>query len=416
MKIGLEIHIYLPSKKKLFCFCFNNLKEIIPNKNICPICLGEPGARPILNPEIFFFLDKIQQLFFGKNERILSFYRKHYSYYDLPKGYQILSSSFLKKATFSYFSDIFLDLHFEEDAAKTVFFNEKILLDFNRAGVPLLEIVTSPSFFDFEKISSFIRFLLFEIEYLFSKKVFFKCDLNFSKFFQKNYLEVKNLNSLQNISKVINILKKKNFPLKTTLLYDEKKNEIIFSRKKETFQEYYFLQELNLPCFYMKKSKKKSGFFYIYMNLIKKFPDLKKKKDIFLKIYQTDRRIFKNLFKLLLKNNDLKLISFHRGILSSFSSKIENFSKINRILKSKKIHFSMKNSRIKNFLLNKKTIFVSLKRLNVIFKKIYSKEMKKKYLQNPIFLNFLIKQFFIKYHVNFSMSDFLFYLKNFLNG
>ncbi|MFN3302070.1 MAG: Asp-tRNA(Asn)/Glu-tRNA(Gln) amidotransferase GatCAB subunit B, partial [Patescibacteria group bacterium] len=147
--IGLEIHLQLKTKTKLFCRCLNQWEEEYPNVNICPICLGLPGVLPVLNEKAVESAVKLGLAIHGEIKKIFSFDRKNYFYPDLPKGYQI--TQYFEPIVLGGYLEIKIDkqkkririrrLNLEEDAAKLIHTPDKkwSLIDFNRAGVPLLE-------------------------------------------------------------------------------------------------------------------------------------------------------------------------------------------------------------------------------------------------------------------------------------
>ncbi|AHB41320.1 hypothetical protein P148_SR1C00001G0529 [candidate division SR1 bacterium RAAC1_SR1_1] len=169
LTIGLEIHIKLKSENKLFCQCKNqqDFENTKPNTNICPVCTGQPGALPTLSYEALqkgLLLGKALNCTINKESR---FDRKSYFYPDLPMGYQITQ---LYKPTntngkMSFYIDNYrqertvhiLDAHIESDTAKMIHENKKALLDFNRAGTPLIEVVTGPDFTSSEEVIEFLK-------------------------------------------------------------------------------------------------------------------------------------------------------------------------------------------------------------------------------------------------------------------
>ena len=149
--LGLEIHFHLRTKKKVFCGCIASFYGSEPNTHVCPTCLGLPGALPVAN---FEAIGKTQLLGLALNCKLNEFSRfdrKHYFYPDLPKGYQISQYEFpLCDGGF-----ITLDsgkkcelerIHLEEDTAKSIHKGGETLIDYNKSGSPLVEIVTKPIF------------------------------------------------------------------------------------------------------------------------------------------------------------------------------------------------------------------------------------------------------------------------------
>lgn len=167
--VGLEIHLKLATATKIFCPCKNeqNLDDNHPNTTVCPVCTGQPGALPQLSEEVVK-----KGLLLGKALKCVvqnpsSFDRKSYFYPDLPMGYQI--TQFYRpinvNGQLSFFSETFdeertvtiTDAHLECDTAKVLHYNGKMLLDFNRAGTPLIEIVTGPDFQSADQAVAFAK-------------------------------------------------------------------------------------------------------------------------------------------------------------------------------------------------------------------------------------------------------------------
>lgn len=169
LTIWLEIHIKLKSENKLFCQCKNqqDFENTEPNTNICPVCTWQPGALPTLSYEALrkgLILGKALNCTINKESR---FDRKSYFYPDLPMGYQItqLYHPTNTNGKINFYIDNYrqektvhiLDAHLESDTAKMIHENKKALLDFNRAGTPLIEVVTWPDFSDSEEVVEFLK-------------------------------------------------------------------------------------------------------------------------------------------------------------------------------------------------------------------------------------------------------------------
>jgi len=170
--IWLEIHIKLNSPNKLFCRCKNEQEfgDLVPNTHVCPICMGQPGALPVLNQEP---LEKAVQLglaLWCKVNRISQFDRKSYFYPDLPMGYQITQMAhptnvdgqvqFFVDKEFSETRMVrIVDAHIETDTGKSIHSGGDVILDYNRAGTPLVEIVTHPDFSTADEVVAFLKHL-----------------------------------------------------------------------------------------------------------------------------------------------------------------------------------------------------------------------------------------------------------------
>ena len=170
--IGLEVHAQLNTKTKLFCSSKNDSRETMPNTNICGVCMGHPGVLPTLNKEA---VDKIVRSGLSlecKISKFSKFDRKNYFYPDLPKGYQIsqYDEPFCLGGIFKLSSGKIINItriHLEEDAGKLI--HDKggeSLVDYNRAGAPLIELVTEPDFSNADEVIEFAKELQLLWRYL----------------------------------------------------------------------------------------------------------------------------------------------------------------------------------------------------------------------------------------------------------
>ncbi len=182
--IGLEIHVELKTKSKMFCQCEANYFGKKPNSNTCPVCLGLPGALPVPNKKAIEWTILIGKALNCSINRISKFDRKHYFYPDLPKGYQIsqydepiaINGKFQilnpKSQTNpndqnpNYKTFGIHRVHLEEDTGKLIHSGGDTLVDFNRSGVPLVEIVTEPDFDNSDDVKIFLEELHTIIRYL----------------------------------------------------------------------------------------------------------------------------------------------------------------------------------------------------------------------------------------------------------
>ena len=165
--IGLEIHAELKTASKMFCSCANNPDEEKPNTNVCTICLGHPGTLPVLNHEAIKSVLKIGLAVDGKLADFTEWDRKNYFYPDIPKGYQISQYAY-PLISGGILAGIQLErIHLEEDTAQSTHdTHEKSLVNFNRSGVPLMELVTTPTIHDAKTAVSFAKELQLLLRYL----------------------------------------------------------------------------------------------------------------------------------------------------------------------------------------------------------------------------------------------------------
>ncbi|MBW2995054.1 Asp-tRNA(Asn)/Glu-tRNA(Gln) amidotransferase subunit GatB [Candidatus Woesearchaeota archaeon] len=253
-KIGFELHVYIDmneTKKKLFCNC--SVQEAEPNTNICPVCTGQPGNKPMLpNKEAVDKTIKAGLMLNCKLNHDLLFQRKHYSWPDLPNGYQkTMSGSYsVPVGEHGSFMGIGIrEIHLEEDPARWDPVSGKV--DYNRCGFPLIEIVTEPDFKSSSEVREWIKKLLRTLSYVkaVDKTAGIKSDVNVSIAPSFNRVEIKNVNSLKSIVKAIEyeIARQQEEPVKAmeTRTWDEEKT--VFMRAKETLQQYMFIPEPDLP-------------------------------------------------------------------------------------------------------------------------------------------------------------------------
>src|SRR3989344_6138652 len=265
--LGLEVHIHLKTETKMFCACDSNIYEAEPNTHVCPVCLGLPGALPVPN---FEAIKKTQVLglaldsILNKESR---FDRKHYFYPDLPKGFQISQY----KQPLCEGGEIELDsgnkvslerIHLEEDTAKSFHENGRTLIDFNKSGMPLVEIVTKPVFktvgesVEFcKKIQDIIRYL--EIGDADMEKGQMRLEANISirteEMEKKGILpeykvEIKNINSFRFMEKAVraeiqrqkDLWDKGTMPVQANRGYDEDSGVTVSQREKEEAHDYRY--------------------------------------------------------------------------------------------------------------------------------------------------------------------------------
>ena len=270
--IGLEVHVQLNSKTKMFSSCNWSYGES-PNTLVCPTTLGYPGSLPTINMEAVKLGIALGLGLKCKINKSTGFSRKHYYYPDLPKGYQITQFNMpLCESGYVYIDDDQINeigitrAHLEEDAGKTIHSLEgHALIDFNRAGAPLIEVVSEPDIRNSSQALMYLSNLKQIIQYTGAsdcdmEKGNLRVDLNISMrpFGQKEFgvrREVKNLNSFRSVEKAIEfeinyqsaILDSGGFITQETLLWDEINMSTHSIRSKEDAHDYRFFPEPDLP-------------------------------------------------------------------------------------------------------------------------------------------------------------------------
>jgi len=284
-KIGLEIHLELGTKTKLFCSCKNDPEETEPNKNICPICTGQPGVLPVLNKQAVIYAYSLAQALKMKINEKSIFARKHYFYPDLPKNYQIsqyeiplavdgevllLRENFQKKVRIRR-------LHLEEDTASNIHQVDYSLVDFNRSGIPLIEIVTEPDLNSEEEVEAFAEDFVLLIRYLkispaSAEKGQIRFEANISLAEEDKLgtkVEIKNIAKVQSLKEAVAIeierqkklLEKGEKIIQETRGYDEVKKITFSQRTKESAEDYRYFPEPDLPPLIIDEEIKNSAIF-----------------------------------------------------------------------------------------------------------------------------------------------------------
>ena len=270
--IGLEIHVQLSTKTKMFSACKWGYGES-PNTLICPLTMAFPGTLPVINEKAVEKAIMIGKALNCKINNYSEFSRKHYFYPDLPKGYQI--SQFDKPICGKGYLDVKINsdiervnitrAHLEEDAGKLIHSDDKYsLVDYNRSGAPLIEIVTEPDFRDPELVNLFLKKLKKNIEYIGAsdcnmEKGNLRVDLNVSVMKKSstnfgNRREIKNLNSFKSINKAIKYEVQKQVQIiesgmevkQSTMIWDESTNSTHTTREKEDAHDYRYFPEPDL--------------------------------------------------------------------------------------------------------------------------------------------------------------------------
>ena len=281
--IGLEIHVQLLTKTKIFCNCSTDYFDQEPNSHTCPVCLGLPGSLPVLNKKaVDFAILTALALNCHINESNI-FHRKNYFYPDLPKAYQI--SQFDRPLAENGFLEIRTEksaesrnirinrAHMEEDAGKLIHLERdgktsSSLVDYNRSGIPLLEIVTEPDIQSSEEAIVFLQTLRSIVQYLGVcdgnlERGSMRCDANISIRNKENgelgtKTELKNMNSFRAIRQALDfeitrqrrLIEQGGKVLQETRRWDESSGKTVFMRSKEEALDYrYFPEPDLLPLF-----------------------------------------------------------------------------------------------------------------------------------------------------------------------
>jgi aspartyl-tRNA(Asn)/glutamyl-tRNA(Gln) amidotransferase subunit B len=265
--IGIEIHTELKSNTKIFSSS-QNIYGKKPNTLINEIDLGYPGTLPILNKKCVELGIQLASSLNMEIARVLSFDRKHYNYPDLPKGFQITQqfNPIGKKGSILISKkEISIErIHLEEDTAKLITEGERILIDYNRAGVPLIEIVSDPVMHSAQEAAEYITEIkntlsFLEISDAKMEEGSMRCDINVSlaPYGSKvlgQKVEIKNINSIANVVKAIEfeIARQKSIILGNgtidieTRRWDDSAKKTILMRKKTTQSDYQFIKEPNI--------------------------------------------------------------------------------------------------------------------------------------------------------------------------
>ena len=293
--VGLEIHAELRAKTKMFCGCKNDSDEKHPNVNICPVCVGHPGTLPVINKEAVRQVQRTGLALGSELQKHSQFDRKNYFYPDIPKGYQISQYKYPLVLEGSLNGVKITRIHLEEDTARSQHNkkNDASLVDFNRAGVPLMELVTEPDITSAKQAREFAEELQLVLQYLGAseanmEKGEMRCEANVSvrkatpgkkslspksdfkspkksDFFPSDFeegiaslgtkVEVKNLNSFRSVERAIDYEVKRQIELlesggkvkQETRGWDENNETTFPQRSKESAHDYRYFPEPDLP-------------------------------------------------------------------------------------------------------------------------------------------------------------------------
>jgi len=274
--IGLEVHVQLNTETKAFCSCKVNYGDA-PNTNVCPVCLGYPGSLPVLNKELVNSAIKLGLATHCSIRPFSKFARKNYFYPDLPKGYQI--SQYDDPICYEGYVDIEVDgnqkrigltrIHMEEDAGKSMHSESGTLVDLNRCGTPLLEIVSEPDMSSPQEAYAYLTTLKQIVRYTGvsdcnMEEGSMRCDANISikPKGQKEFgtrTELKNMNSFRNVERALiyeakrqqEVLESGGTIVQQTLLWDEQRGKTKTMRSKEDSHDYRYFPEPDLSPVYV---------------------------------------------------------------------------------------------------------------------------------------------------------------------
>jgi aspartyl-tRNA(Asn)/glutamyl-tRNA(Gln) amidotransferase subunit B len=323
--IGLEIHAELKTMTKMFCNSKNDPDETRPNVNICPVCMAHPGALPVINKKAVEHVVKVGLALNGNIADFTEFDRKNYFYPDIPKGYQISQYKYPIVSGGELAGVKITRVHLEEDTANNKHDRgDYSLVDYNRAGVPLMELVTEPVIHSAKEAGAFGRELQMLLRYLDvseanMEKGEMRVELNISvsddpnKFGTK--VEVKNINSFRAVERAAEYETKRMTELlesgrggeivQETRGWDEAKQSTFSQRKKENSEDYRYFPDPDLP-----KLKLSEVF------------DLDKMRGELPELPSTKRARYKNDFGI--KDEDIESYMTDMGLASFFENVIYN--------------------------------------------------------------------------------------------
>ncbi len=271
--IGMEVHVQLLTKSKMFCSCSAETFGAEPNTLVCPVCLGMPGTLPVINKKAVEYTIMTGLALNCQIAEFAKFDRKNYFYPDLPKGYQI--SQYDLPLCYNGWLEVEADgevrkirirrVHLEEDTAKLFHLGEYTLIDFNRAGVPLMEIVTEPDIRSPEEARQYLIKLRTILRYLGvstadMEKGAMRCEANVSLRPKGSTelgtrVEIKNINSFRFVKQALEyeierqrrLLEQGKKVEQITVGWDEEKGKTVIQRTKEYAHDYRYFPEPDLP-------------------------------------------------------------------------------------------------------------------------------------------------------------------------
>ena len=269
--IGLEVHAELNTASKMFCSCRNDPDAGTPNSNICPVCMAHPGALPVPNRKAIESVIRVGLAIGADIADFTEFDRKNYFYPDIPKGYQISQYKYPIVSGGELHGVKVTRVHLEEDTATSQHTGEVSLVNYNRAGVPLMELVTEPEIHTPEQAGNFARELQLLLRYLNvseanMEKGQMRVELNISVSDKPDVfgtkVEVKNINSFRAVERaavyetkrMIDLLEsgRGNEIVQETRGWDETKQATFSQRSKENAQDYRYFPDPDIPKYYLR--------------------------------------------------------------------------------------------------------------------------------------------------------------------
>mgnify|MGYP003473238496 FL=1 len=269
--IGLEIHVELKTKTKMFCDSQNDPHAGEPNAHVCPICMGHPGTLPVINEEAVRHVLRVGMALGGTLATYTEFDRKNYFYPDIPKGYQISQYLYPLVKGGGLLGVEVTRVHLEEDTARSLHDQgDGSIIDYNRAGVPLMELVTEPVIHDAKTAGDFARELQLLLRTLGvsdanMEKGEMRVEANISISSTDAFgtkVEVKNLNSFKSVESAITyelkrheeLLERGEAIIQETRGWDETKGKTFSQRAKESAHDYRYFPDPDLPSLFITES------------------------------------------------------------------------------------------------------------------------------------------------------------------
>lgn len=269
--IGLEIHAELGTQTKMFCDSRNDPRETQPNVNVCPVCMAHPGTLPVINQAAVEHVVRLGHAVGGSIADYTEFDRKNYFYPDIPKGYQISQYVYPLVSGGTLNGVAITRVHLEEDTARSSHLGETTHIDYNRAGVPLMELVTEPVIHDAETASAFARELQLLLRYLGASEANMeegqmRIEANISVSRDATFgtkVEVKNINSFRAVERAIAFEVQRQIQLiegggevvQETRGWDDSRGETFAQRKKESSHDYRYFPDPDLPKLKLSESE-----------------------------------------------------------------------------------------------------------------------------------------------------------------